>query len=241
MRTKPLSASYPTKPILTDWSDLPETCIFVNNSNSYGILTVRTVRRNVVSPKRGEARQKILECAEALVREKGADAMSIDAVAAAAGSAKGLVHYHFKTKQGLLSAVARRLAEFRTDRWKSAFAAPSAHDAVQQTWTLLTEESGDGTLRAWHTLFGTSDRLTDESVKHLHSEFAASLCTAFSRLLRDELGLTPTIPEVEIGILLETIIDGIGVQLTAGTDGGLLESVYAAAWLGVLSLTQPIS
>jgi TetR/AcrR family acrAB operon transcriptional repressor len=64
-----------------------------------------------MAAKRGEARQRILDSALQLVRENGAEAMSIEAVAAAAGSAKGLVHYHFKTKQGLLSAVAEKLAE----------------------------------------------------------------------------------------------------------------------------------
>ena len=194
-----------------------------------------------MAAKRGEARQKILESAELLVREKGVDEVSIEGVAAAAGSAKGLVHYHFKTKQGLLSAVAERLAAARTEKWKTAFAAPSAPEAVSQTWSLLTSESVDGTLRAWQTLVGGSDRLTDGLVKDLRSEFAGNLCAAFTRLLRDELGLAPTIPDAEIGTLLETVIDGMGVQLTAGTDETLLEGVYSAAWLGVLSLTRPIS
>ena len=40
---------------------------------------------------------------------------------------------------------------------------------------------------------------------------------------------------------LETIVDGIGLQLTAGTEEELLEGVYSAAWLAILSLTRPVS
>ena len=191
--------------------------------------------------KRGEARERILECAEALMKQRGGEAVSIEAVAAAAGSAKGLVHYHFKTKQGLFSAVAERLTATRTSRWKAAFDAPSAQGAVQQTWSLLTDESGDGTVRAWQSLVGVEDRLTDGLAKKLRAEFASSLCSAFTSMLREELGLTPTIPDSEIGQLLEAMVDGMGLQLTSGTEATALEGAYSAAWLGILSLTQASS
>jgi len=194
-----------------------------------------------LAAKRGEARQRILECASSLVQESGAEAMSIEAVAAAAGSAKGLVHYHFKTKQGLLSAVAERLAGNRMDSWSSAFRAPTAHDAVSQTWSVLTSESVDGTVRAWQSLVGTSERLTDGLASKLRQEFADGLRDGFACMLRDELGLTPTIPDAEIGMLLEALVAGMGFQLSCGTDAEQLEGAYSAAWLALLSLTQPVA
>ena len=194
-----------------------------------------------MAAKRGEARERILECAEALVRQQGADAMSIEAVAAAAGSAKGLVHYHFKTKQGLMSAIAERLTATRTNSWGMAFKAPSAEEAISQTWSLLTEESGDGTVQAWQSLVGFGDRLTDGLAKKLRGDFNESLGDALTSMLRDELGLTPTIPDAELGHLLEVVIDGMGFQLTSGTEESRLEGAYSAAWLSILSLTQPSS
>jgi AcrR family transcriptional regulator len=202
-------------------------------------LTVQTVRRWFVAAKRGEARQCILECAVALVQENGAEAMSIEAVAASAGSAKGLVHYHFKTKQGLLSAVAERLASSRLDHWRSAFDAPSAQDALNQTWLLLTTESSDGTVRAWQSLVGAADRLVDGLASKLRTDFADGLRDAFTSMLRDELGLIPTIPDAEIGMLLEALVAGMGFQLTSGTAKNQLDGAYSAAWLAMLSLTQP--
>lgn len=194
-----------------------------------------------MAAKRGEARERILECAEALIKRQGADAMSIEAVAAAAGSAKGLVHYHFKTKQGLMSAVAERVAATRKFRWEAAFNAPTAQQAISQTWSLLTRESGDGTVLAWQSLVGVGDRLTGGLAKKLRDDFAKSLCDALTSMLRDELGLMPTIPAAEIGGLLEAVIDGMGFQLTSGTEEAALDGAYSAAWLSILSLTRPSS
>ena len=194
-----------------------------------------------MAAKRGEARERILECAEALIKQHGADPVSIEAVATAAGSAKGLVHYHFKTKQGLMSAVAERVTASRTSQWNAAFDAPSAQDAVRQTWLLLTRESGDGTVQAWQSLVGFGDRLTGGVAKKLRAEFADNLCSTLMSMLRDELGLTPTIPDSEIGRLLEAVIDGMGFHLTSGTEETELEGAYSAAWLSILSLTRPMS
>jgi len=192
-----------------------------------------------VAAKRGEARQRILECAETLVKQSGAEAVSIDAVAVAAGSAKGLVHYHFKTKQGLMSAVAERVTADRKENWQVAFQAPSAQDAVARTWALLTEESANGTVLAWQSLVGVGGKLPDGLVNRLRAEFAAALCEALASMLREELALISTIPEEEIALLLGAVIDGMGFQLASGSDADALEGAYSAAWLSILSLTRP--
>jgi len=194
-----------------------------------------------VAAKRGEARARILECAEALTKQDGAEAVSVDAVAAAAGSAKGLVHYHFKSKQGLMSAVAERVTDARKAQWRAAFDAPSPQDAVAQTWALLTDESANGTVRAWQSLVGVDDRLTDGMARRLRTEFTECLCKELTSTLREKLELTPTIPDTEIALLLEAVIDGMGFQLASGGDAEALEGAYSAAWLSILSLTRPSS
>ncbi len=188
-----------------------------------------------------EARSKILECAEELVRNKGANVLTVDGVAKAAGSAKGLVHYHFKTKKGLLSAVSERLSESRADHWSHAFEAESPSQAVHQSWKLLTEESNNGTLRGWLTLFGTKELLADQSINNASRRFSKSVGTALVRMLDEGMGLSPTVRAEEVGRLMVAIIDGIGLQLLGGGDPDALEGAYAAAWLGLLSLTEPTS
>ncbi|MCL2533572.1 MAG: TetR/AcrR family transcriptional regulator [Nocardiaceae bacterium] len=54
---------------------------------------------------RRHAREKILDAAETLFAERGFDATSTAAVAAAAGVPKGLVFYYFPTKPGILTAL----------------------------------------------------------------------------------------------------------------------------------------
>ena len=194
-----------------------------------------------LAAKRGKARDAILMHATDLVKMRGAEAVSIEAVAASAGSAKGLVHYHFKTRQGLMGAVATGLATERIENWVSAFDAPSAREAVDATWQLLTGESASGVTRAWHSLVCTPDVLPDHLANKLCIEFADALCDALSTLLKDKLALRTTVPKEEIGHLLAALVNGVGSQLLGGVDEAQLEAAYAVAWLGVLSLTEPLT
>ena len=55
--------------------------------------------------KDNETRQRIVDAAMALFREKGMDGMSMRELAEAAGVNKGLLHYYFKTKEALFREV----------------------------------------------------------------------------------------------------------------------------------------
>jgi len=54
---------------------------------------------------KGKTRQRLLDAAEAIARSDGPGAMSLDAVAAAAGVSKGGLLYHFPSKSKLLEAM----------------------------------------------------------------------------------------------------------------------------------------
>ena len=188
---------------------------------------------------RGKARETILQSAEGLVKERGASAVTVEAVAKAAGSAKGLVHYHFKTKLGLLGAVMERIAQSRTREWLAALEPGSPQSAAERSWNLLTDESVNGVTLAWHTLLQSGDVFVDQSVKNIVNKFSRALGDAFVRLLKEDMHLAPTVPNEEVGWLMTAVIDGIGMQLLAGASEQELQGAYAAAWLGVLSLTVP--
>ena len=66
-------------------------------------------RRQPLGP-RGDTRKRLLDAAAVVVRRDGAQALTLDAVAAEAGVSKGGLLYHFKTKRELLDAHARGLA-----------------------------------------------------------------------------------------------------------------------------------
>ncbi len=182
-----------------------------------------------------QSKEAIVRAAEALVRRRAATGVTVDQVAKEAGCAKGLVHYHFKTKRGVLEAVAEKLATARQANWVAAFRAPDASTAIDQTWTLLTNESDDGTILAWNSLFGPGKVIPGEMVSQVQQSFAAALGDSADRLLRD-VALVPRIPLAEIGWLLGSVVHGMGYQVLSGADRGEIEGAYAAAWLGILSL-----
>lgn len=178
-----------------------------------------------------------MEKAEELVKRRGAEPVTVEDVARSAGVAKGLIHYHFKTKQGLMKAVACRIAAARVRSWSEAFDAATPTAALEQTWALLILESESGTMRAWNSLLSRDDLLTDQTAKEIYGEFSSSLGGALVRMLQDKMDLALTVPANEIGWLLGAVINGMGLQLLSGANPAELEGAYAAAWLGILNLT----
>ncbi len=64
-------------------------------------------------------RQRILDAAGSLLVREGLDGASIDAVAAAAGIAKGMVYIYFPSRSELLAALRHRYAEDLAQRARS--------------------------------------------------------------------------------------------------------------------------
>jgi hypothetical protein len=99
-------------------------------------------------------------------------------------------------------------------------------------------ETRDGTVRAWTNLLAQREKITDQAVSLEFATFSTAIADAADALLT-ELGLAPTVPSEELGLLLAGVVHGMGLQLESGTEPQRLQGAYAAAWLGVLSLTQP--
>jgi len=70
---------------------------------------------DVAPPEEPAARERILAAAEELFAEAGFDATPTSRIAERAGVPKGLVHYYFRRKPDLLSALVERLPEDRID------------------------------------------------------------------------------------------------------------------------------
>jgi AcrR family transcriptional regulator len=76
--------------------------------------TAPTARRPRGRPSTG-ARERILDAALEVMKAEGYAGTSLAKVAARAGESKGLVAYHYGSKQGLVETVARRIAEEITE------------------------------------------------------------------------------------------------------------------------------
>lgn len=71
-------------------------------------------------PRIPDRRERLLDAAEALVLERGFDAVSISAIATAAGISKGAVYLEFASKHDILDALLRRGTERMATRARSA-------------------------------------------------------------------------------------------------------------------------
>lgn len=60
---------------------------------------------------RDDTRTRLLDAAETIVAERGVGALTLDAVAAAAGVSKGGLLHHYRSKEALLTAIVARMAE----------------------------------------------------------------------------------------------------------------------------------
>src|SRR5690606_38293193 len=72
--------------------------------------------------RRGDARERILDVAEASVLEKGFDATSIDELIAAVGITKSGFFYHFRDKTELARVLLARYIERETTMFDELFA-----------------------------------------------------------------------------------------------------------------------
>ena len=184
-----------------------------------------------------QAKRSIIEGATAELCEKGAATATVEAVAKRAECAKGLVLYHFKTKQGLFESAGAAIAVTRATHWAMAFEGGSPPDTIDKTWSLLTTESTNGTTLAWSSLLSPIGQISDHAVKQLAGDFARVLGEAGMGLFAS-LGTEPRVNEDELGWLLASIVTGVEAALLTGADPGVVGGAYTAAWLGVLSLAR---
>jgi AcrR family transcriptional regulator len=186
------------------------------------------------------SRDTIARAALLLVGQRGAGEVTVAEVASEVGCAKGLVHYHFKSKQRLWEAAAIELATDRCTRWTDAMKEGAPRQAIDATWNLLVGESASGVLLAWTTLFGPGGHVPEQLVSETHQTFSRALGRAARQML-ERSGERLRIPESELGLLLGAVVNGMGFQLLGGADRSELEGSYAATWLGILSFAEPAS
>ena len=87
-----------------------------------------------------DARTRILDAAETLVRARGVTGLTLDAAAQSAGVSKGGLLYHFGSKEALLDALLKRLAAFIEEDFQTGVAeqppGPGRVARAMLTWSL---------------------------------------------------------------------------------------------------------
>lgn len=184
------------------------------------------------------ARERVLSVAVRHVKRVGVAGITLDEIAEEAGCAKGLITYHFGSKDQLILTATEEILRGHEARWRQALRADSLEAAVRQTWQTLLEEVRDGYWRAWFSLAVSKDRVFVQLVSNHANQFVDSLRIAAESQMRT-MGLQPTVSIAELGQFLSAGLQGLGLQLAAGVRPDSLEGAHSALWVAVLGMTRP--
>ncbi len=89
---------------------------------------------------KGEARQLILNAAEELFAEHGVDAVSLRAINAAAGVSAGVLHYHFGSREVLVSElIVRHMEQLVSARERLLDRLDPEHASVRDLMRIMVE------------------------------------------------------------------------------------------------------
>ena len=185
-----------------------------------------------------DARDRVLSVAVRHLKRAGTSVIRLDQVADEAGCAKGLVTYHFNSKDGLIHAATEEILRTNAADWQHALRADSFEAVVRQTWRTLAAEVRDGHWRAWLSLAASKDRVIIQLVSNHVVRFGDTLRQAAESQIRT-MGLEPTVSTEELGQFLAAGLLGLGVQLATGVKPETLEGAHSAMWAAVLGMTRP--
>jgi AcrR family transcriptional regulator len=171
--------------------------------------------------------QRIVEAAQVTLVREGLTGWTMDRVAREAGCAKGLVHYHFRTKVELLAVVAASLRRQRAQRRIEAFAVAGA-DALDALWQVLIREVKSGEAAAWLALATVPDRTVRDALLAAPDELDRLGIAAAASLE------TPYLPAPALLTLLAAL-DGLQFPLILGAAAEPVREAFDRLWLTALS------
>ncbi len=169
------------------------------------------------TPPATDARTRILDAAEQIVRRAGVAALTLEAAAREAGVSKGGLLYHFASKEALLAGLLQRLAEFVAADFEAGVAA-QAPGPGQVARAMLEWAVG----------------LPQEQMEDRCDRAAAVFLAAFHH---DPALLGPmrqVIARMRERVAADGLPDGHGAAIMAAGDG-----LFMARIFGLYTLTQP--
>lgn len=170
---------------------------------------------------------QIVDHAAALLVERGFAGWSLDALAARAGCAKGLLLYHHRSKATILAAVATQLRRERQRRRLDALR-PGGPAAIDALWLLLLDDAESGRALAWLSLIGLREVAVREcTLSTLEEIDALGKATAAALGIEGEAG--------ELGRVVAAALDGFGLGLLTDGRQPELREAYHRLWLGLLA------
>ena len=132
---------------------------------------------------KAERRQQLLDVARSIVREEGTDALSLVSLAERANVTRPIAYEHFKTRPGLLIALARNIDDRQVELFREAFAktqprlADVARVASSAYMRCVTQVG-----REWHAITAAlqGDAEMDAVQQELLERYAEIYCEVLS-------------------------------------------------------------
>lgn len=166
---------------------------------------------------------QIVAAATRVIARQGYARTSLNDIAREAGMSKGAVHYHFPTKEALVSTVLETATDAVAARTKTAWQAGGADPmealraSVRELWAVRT--SGSEEVRVVSELLAQS--LHDESLRPqlaAYYRFASSQTTEYLIAVLAGYGLQPRVSAELIPRLLLGLLDGLLLQVFVDPD-----------------------
>ncbi|HLE99637.1 MAG TPA: TetR/AcrR family transcriptional regulator [Gaiellaceae bacterium] len=177
-----------------------------------------------------DTEQALLDAAERLLVEVGADGITTRKVAEEAGANHGLVHYYFGSVEQLLVRVLERFTERLIERQREMYAADSPFLEKWRTAMAYLDED-----RPYQKLWFELQALAwnrpelQERLARVHAEWQAVLTEAFAPV-RQRLGVD--IPLQALVTLVYTFNEGIMLERLSGIEDGHRELLeWIDGWL----------
>lgn len=138
-----------------------------------------------------ERRQQLLKIARLIVREEGADRLTLGHLAARAGVSKPVTYDHFETRTGLLIELyrwidAERITAFRTAMTEGHLTTKETIAALAQTYLACGSDQGDEFHTVGAALVGSEEKAS------VYKELLDNVIAMFVDVLRPHSGLDDT-------------------------------------------------
>lgn len=167
--------------------------------------------------KKSEAsRQHVIDAAIKTIAKRGVVNTSVSDIADAAGMSKGVVHYHFKSKDDLLARVLQQCSTRMSERVRHAWDQPVSpiekiRGALREM--LATRTDGSPEVKVLADLMGHS--VHDAKLrKPMSAVFHDMRCEMVDEFVKSftAIGLKPKVPPHIIPKLMMATLDGVGLH-----------------------------
>lgn len=168
----------------------------------------------------------IIDSCIAILASTGLNGCSVDAIASRSGCAKGLMNYHFRSKDVLLRRAAERLRDDRHEaRMVSVSSSRTGTAVLDDLWQVTVGQVESGLTRAWLALL--SNPATAGSVQPTDAQVQV-----FLRAVGEALGIPAQ--QSDLRFLLSGL-EGFEVRLLSGAQPLQAKEGYDRFWLAVLN------